>query len=94
MEELDFSKNIDFEMLGNIERTVKEIVGEYKTYTSSDCDISIVGTNVSLPGYGKYLTYWGFYWQGSGKTLEVAKKGLELIQALLEKGLIKFHNYS
>ena len=74
--------NIDFDVLGDIKPTVIEILGYYDTWSSSDCDYHLSGTSISLPGYWKWLTYYGWMNQ------EIDKK---IIRALYEKGLIKIH---
>ena len=83
--EIDLSKDIDFEVIGDIKPTVREVIGFYNTYMTDDCDVHLDGTpGISLPAYWPYLTYWAFYKN---------KKSKELIKTLLDKKLIKFYRY-
>ena len=84
MEELDLAKTIDFEVVGDIKPIIVEILGYYDTYMSSDCDLHLRGTGISLPAYYPYLTYYGLF----DKEDSINKK---IISALYQKGLIKPH---
>lgn len=85
MNELDLTKTIDFEVLGDIEPTIIEILGGYQTEMLSDCSLHLVGTNLELPGFWRWLTYRG--WMAR----EIDKK---IITTLYERKLIKIHEIS
>ena len=85
--ELDFSRSMDFKVKGDIEPTVTEVLGHYHTHMGSDCDVHLEDTNISLPAYWHYLTFWGFY---GGQLKE---NGEKVIRVLYEKGLIEFYDY-
>lgn len=84
MEDLDLTKSIDFEVVGDIKSTIIEILGYYDTAMTSDCDLHLKGTNISLPAFYPYLTYYAFHCDKE----TVDKK---IIMALYQKGLIKIH---
>ena len=86
MEELDLTKTIEFEVLGDIKPTIIEILGSYETWMSSDCDLHLKGTLISLPAYCKWLTYYGSFHDIRDMSTEQ-----RIIKALYEKGLIKVH---
>lgn len=81
MNELDFSKTIDFKLLGDIKPTVKEVLGYYATDKRSDYSVWIVGTHLELPAFKSgVLTYHG--WVAS----EIDRN---IVMTLYKKGLVK-----
>lgn len=78
IERVDFSKSTDFKVLGDIKPTVIKILGYYDTYMSSDCDVHLKGTSISVPAWYPYLTCYTY----SG----VSK---EIINELLKNNLIE-----
>lgn len=82
--DIDFSRSMDFEVLGDIKPTIEKILGYYDTYMTSDCDLHLKGSGLSLPAYWKYLTYWAF----GDCTVDI-----KIIKALLDDNLIKFHDF-
>lgn len=82
--DIDFSKDIDFEVVGNLKSAITEILGYYLTEMGSDCDLHLVGTGISLPAYWRYLTYRSWICR------EIDEK---IVKALLAKKVIKFHAY-
>lgn len=83
MNELDLTKTMDFEVVGDIKLTIIEVIGYYHTYMSSDCDLHLQGAvGISLPAYYPYLTYYGCFANESDK---------KLIQKLWDRKLIKLH---
>lgn len=82
--ELDFTKTMDFEVIGDIKPIIKDILGHYQTYMTSDCALHLKGTMIDLPAYCPYLTYYS----GFLKDREVE---IKIISALYEKGIIKIH---
>lgn len=86
MADLDLTKTIDFEVLGDIEPTIIKHLGFYKADMTSDCAVHLAGTGaIELPAYWKYLTYRGWC-DKDGDT--VAKR---IVTDLYEQGLIKVH---
>ncbi len=84
IEQLDFAKTIDFEVLGDIKPTIIEILGSYDTVMIGDCTLHLKGTQLELPAFWKYLTYSG--WLSQDRAVD--KK---IISELYQKGLIKIH---
>lgn len=82
MNELDLTKTIDFEVLGDIKPIVTEVLGGYQTEMLSDCTVWLVGTLLEVPAFWPYLTYSG--WNAT----DVDK---EIITKLYERKLVKVH---
>lgn len=81
IEQLDFSKEMDFKVVGDIKPTIINILGKYETGITSDCALHLKGTNLSLPAYCPYLTYYAF-----GTTRQIDEK---IIRNLLKNNLIE-----
>lgn len=83
--ELDFSKDMEFKVLGDIGPTIREILGSYSTYMCSDCTVGLEGSDLELPGYYPYLVYREcFYREFRGND----GKDQKIISTLLDRGLI------
>ena len=81
MNELDFSKTIAFEVLGDIKPTVKEVLGYYATMNQYDNSAWIYGTHLEFPAFRiGVLTYHG--WQAN-------ESDKQIIEKLYTKGIIK-----
>lgn len=84
MEHLDFTKTIDFEVLGDIKPTIIKHLGFYEAEMTSDCAVYLKGAfAIEVPAYWHYLTYRGWC-DKSGDT--VSKR---IITDLYEQGIIK-----
>lgn len=60
IEQIDFSQRLNFKVIGDIKPTIINLIGRYETGMTSDCDLHLKGTNISLPAYYPYLTYYAF----------------------------------
>ena len=87
IDKLDFTKTMDFEVVGDIKPTIIEILGYYETEMWGDCTLHLKGTHLELPAFWRYLTYRGW---------NTMKNGIErkIIQKLWDRKLIKLHEVS
>lgn len=79
----NLDKTMEFKVVGDIKPIIRQILGEYEEWESSDCAVHLKGApGISLPGYYPRLTYYACF----------AKPKCRLIIAqLYEEGLIELH---
>ena len=79
----NLDKTMEFKVVGDIKPIIRQILGEYEEWESSDCDVHLKGApGISLPGYYPRLSYYSCF----------AKPKCRLIIAqLYEEGLIELH---
>ncbi len=79
----NLDKTMEFKVVGDIKPVIRQILGEYEEWESSDCAVHLKGApGISLPGYYPRLTYYACF----------AKPKCRLIIAqLYEEGLIELH---
>lgn len=79
----NLDKTMEFKVVGDIKPIIRQILGEYEEWESSDCAVHLKGApGISLPGYYPRLTYYSCF---------AKPKSRLIIAQLYEEGLIELH---
>ena len=79
----NLDKTMEFKVVGDIKPIIRQILGEYEEWESSDCDVHLKGApGISLPGYYPRLTYYACF---------AKSKCRLIIEQLYKEGLIELH---